>query len=409
LALVIAAPLYAVFYRPALARRSTWNSLAVVAYGFLAAAMPILLYIVFNRDAYTYYESRFARDFWRALRSGPFQTGIQSYIDQCRSCFFSVTAQRFLIPDTLPIPLPYYWLLVPGFALAVWQKRFEIPMLAIIPVVGAFIAKCIENRLLMPIPFWVLLMSFTFAGILKLRWWPGVQIVLGMLAGLILLDGLIPSVRYIYSKTKNPFGIYHYAQQQVAVSRFLKSVVAGKEPSNPPRLARNEFNRIRGVSAPPYETLICQGDAYSIIHLFLHDYGDAKILSLCGGNPFLFIMSEQDLWNANKRAILSYRATNKDLKLIWERDPKTERIIKIFQSLRDLGTEDSLSFSFGERTRTFYILNIPNSKIREFKDRVRLFPATPESMSLPKGITNILQGGEGRGKARRSFPFPVFA
>ena len=85
----------------------------------------------------------------------------------------------------------------------------------------------------MPIPFWVILMSFTVAGILKLRRWPGVQIVLGMLAGLILIDGLVPSVRYIYGKTESPFSIHHYAQEEVAVSRFLKHVVAGKNTLSP--------------------------------------------------------------------------------------------------------------------------------------------------------------------------------
>ena len=161
LALVIAAPLYALFYRSTLKRSVTWTSLAVVVYGFLAAATPILLYIAFNRNDYTLYESGFFRDFWHAARSAPFPTGIRPYTDQLWSCFFRVPALRFFIPDTLPIPLPYYWLLVPGFALAFWQKRFEIVLLAVIPVGGAFIAKAIENRLLLPIPFWVILMSFT--------------------------------------------------------------------------------------------------------------------------------------------------------------------------------------------------------------------------------------------------------
>ena len=147
--------------------------------------MPILIYIVFNRNAYTYYESSFVRDFWRAVHRGPFPSGIRDYIEQCRSCFFSVPALRFFIPDTLPIPLPYYWFLVPGFALAVWQKRFEIPLLAVLPVLGAFVAKCIDNRLLMPIPFWIILMSFTIAGIFKLRQWLGLQILLGIVAGLV--------------------------------------------------------------------------------------------------------------------------------------------------------------------------------------------------------------------------------
>src|SRR5439155_4308458 len=65
--------------------------------------------------------------------------------------------------------------------------------------------------------------------------------------------------------------------------------------------------------------------SYSIIHLFLHDYDDAKILSFCAGLPFFYVMTEQDVWNANKKAILSYVPGNKDLKLIWERDPQTDR------------------------------------------------------------------------------------
>ena len=94
-------------------------------------------------------------------------------------------------------------------------------------------------------------------------------------------------------------------------------------------------------------------------------------------------MTEQDVWNANKKAVLTYAPTNKDLKLIWERQPKTERIIRMFQSLRDLGTEDSLSFSFGGRVRTFYVLNIPSKNIPQLQQRVSAFPATPEFTSLP--------------------------
>ena len=117
-----------------------------------------------------------------AMQSAPFPVGIRPYIEQLRSCFFSVPALRFFIPDTLPIPLPYYWFLVPGVVLAVWQKRFEIVLLATIPVVGAFVARAIENRLLLPIPFWVILMSFTVAGLLKLRPWPACKLFSASLA-----------------------------------------------------------------------------------------------------------------------------------------------------------------------------------------------------------------------------------
>jgi DNA-binding beta-propeller fold protein YncE len=412
LALAIAAPIYAWVHRKSLMRNVTWTSLAIMLYSFLAGATPILLYIAFNSHNYTYYESSFLRDFWHAARTAPFPSGIRPYIDQCRSCFFRVPALRFFIPDTLPIPLPYYWLLVPGFGLAVWQKRFEIPLLALIPIVGAFIAKCIENRLLLPIPFWVILISFTIAAVLKMRQPAGLRIVLGVLTALVLLSGLVPSIRYIYSKTKDPFSIHYYAQYEVAVSRFLRHVVAGQEHPGPPHLERNEFNRIKGIPDAPYDTFICQNDAYSIIHLFLHDYDDARTLSFCSGLPFFWVMSEQDVWNANKRAILSYVPSKKDLKLIWERDPKTNRIISEFQSLRDLGSEDSLLLSFGERTRRFYVLNIPNNNIRQFQDRVRTLPAkpgmpAPRSNYLPDQSTTMFKSGKGTGNGQFDSPLGI--
>ncbi|HEY2915021.1 MAG TPA: 6-bladed beta-propeller, partial [Candidatus Angelobacter sp.] len=404
LALVIAAPLYALLYWRSVKHRLIWRSLALVLYSFLAGAATILLYVVFNHQNYTYYESSFLRDFWHAMQSAPFPRGITPFTKQLFDCFFTIPGPRFFIPDVLPIPLPYYWLLVPGFVLALWQTRFEIALLAIIPVAGAFVARSIENRLLLPIPFWVILMSFAFAGILKLRPWPSVQIVLGAIAVLILLDGLVPSVRYIYSKTKNPFGIRYYAQGEVAVSRFLRHVVAGEEHPARPHLERDEFNRIKGMPDPSYETFICERDAYSIIHLFLHDYDDGKILSFCAEYPFEIVLTEHDVWNANKKAIASYAPSNKDLKLIWERHPKTERIITMFRPLRDLGTENSISYSFEGRVRTFYVLKIPNKNIQQFQQRVSKLPATPQPGSPPVDVTNRFEGSGRTGKGEFDSP-----
>jgi hypothetical protein len=116
--------------------------------------------------------------------------------------------------------------------------------------------------------------------------------------------------------------------------------------------------------------LICPGEAYSIIHLFLHDYDDTKVLSFCGGSPMI-VMTQQNVWSDNKMAILTYVPSNKDLKLIWESGPTTGRILEMLRPLRDLATEESLSFSFGDRVRTFYVLNIPYKNIRQFQERVR--------------------------------------
>src|SRR5207249_1933971 len=123
---------------------------------------------------------------------------------------------RLLFPDALPIPLPYYWLLVPGLGLALWQKRFEIVPMATLPVIGVFVSggPAIEQRLLLAIPFWIILISFPLAGLLKLRRWPGLYIGLWGVAASILLSGLVPSIQYIYSKTTSPFAVGQFAQHQ---------------------------------------------------------------------------------------------------------------------------------------------------------------------------------------------------
>ena len=79
LALVIAAPLYGYVYWRRLKQSVTWTSLALVGYGFLAAAAPILLYIVFNRERLHLYESSFLRDFWHAMQSAPFPDRNQAF------------------------------------------------------------------------------------------------------------------------------------------------------------------------------------------------------------------------------------------------------------------------------------------------------------------------------------------
>jgi hypothetical protein len=370
--LVLSAVLYPLFNRGPARRNFKWKEVAIVAYAWLVAATPILCYIAFNRNAYTLYENSFIHSFWQAVRGHPDPNDLGYYFRRLWDCFFHLPGNRFFIPDVLPIPLAYYAFLVPGIALALWRKRFEIALLGTVPVAGALIATAYENRLLLAIPFWIILMAFSFSALMSLRLRADLKLALSGVAAVVLAAGLVPSIRYIKGKTRNPFTIHHYAQEQVAVSRFLRQVVAAREPVNPPRLERDEFNRVTGTE-PSYDTLICQKEAYSIIHLFLHDYDDTKILSFSGGLPFI-VMPERDIWSANKLALASYAPNGKDLKLIWEMDPKLNRILRLFQSARDLATEESISFSFAGHERKFYVLNIRTANVRAFQERVRALP-----------------------------------
>src|SRR5436309_12927556 len=79
----------------------------------------------------------------------------------------------------------------------------------------------------------------------------------------------------------------------------------------------------------------------------------------------------------------------------------------MFQTLRDLRTEDSLLFSFGGRGRRFYVLNIPNKNIQQFQQGVIAFPATPRFSSLPHGGTNMFEGARGRAKGEFDSPTAI--
>jgi hypothetical protein len=379
LVLVLFALLYTGLHLKTLKPSVNWGSVSLVVYGFLAGAMPILFYIIFNYAAYTRYEKQFVDQFLNALLGKPSRGDLAWYTTALWRCFFNNPGERQFIPDVLPIPLPYYFFLLPGLVLAVVKRRYEIAMLAIIPVLAGSVAHAEERRVgLLPMPFWIILMAFTFAAILQPKWRTSFKICLWGASVIILMFGLFPSIQYIRGKTKSPFSVYHFAQAEVAASRFLKNIVAGREPTNP-HLEHDELKRHEGPDAP-YDTLICPNVAYSTLHLFLYDYGDQKILSFCGGSP-MFVMAQQEIWRLNKKAIADYVSRGKDLKLIWqiEDPPKTDKIIKMYEPLRQLATERTISYSFVSGNALgggskFCVLDVPSQNITEFQKRVRNLP-----------------------------------
>src|SRR5256885_4196453 len=249
LALLVFVVLYALFDRKRLKQGFNWRRVLTVIYGFAAGAMPILAYIVFNRHEYAFHQSAYLDLFWQAVRGHPAPNDLTYYLRHLWSSFFTIPGPRLFFPDALPIPLPYYWLLLPGFVLALWQKRFEIALLAILPAVGVFISggPFVEHRMLPAIPFWIILMAFTFAGLLTIKLSPALKILLLSVSTSILLSGLVPAIQYIYTHAKDPSSIQPFEQQGVAVARFLKDIVAGRTPASVPRLEHDEFNRVQGI------------------------------------------------------------------------------------------------------------------------------------------------------------------
>ena len=156
LALVIAAPLYAVFYWRSLKRSVTWSSLALSFIAFWRLPRQFSVTSSSIAKPIPIMKARYVRRFLaRGAGIRPSQTDIAILCDRALGLFFRCPVwPRLLFPDVLPIPLPYYWFLVPGVVLALWQKRFEVVLLATLPVVGVFVTGdlplssgcCLQSR-----------------------------------------------------------------------------------------------------------------------------------------------------------------------------------------------------------------------------------------------------------------------
>jgi hypothetical protein len=256
--------------------------------------------------------------------------------------------------------------------IALLKKRFEIVLLAIVPVAGAFVSSAYDFRVLHAAPFWIILMAFTFDGLTKLRAVPWLgryafHLVILLVAGGLVAAGLIPSIRYLYSKSKDPYSIYLLAQREVAVSRFLRDIIAGV-PHPSERRKRNEFKKLTGLPEPAYDAFACTESGFAITHLFLQDYNDKRIMSFCEQAPMM-TASEENVFAMNKWALTNYRGS-KDVMLIWENSAKAARTIAAFARLRHLGRDKMLGARHAGRSYPFYVLTIPKENLGRFKQEL---------------------------------------
>ncbi len=177
---VVALVCCSIFYR------KEWRKGLLVLIGFVVAAAPIVSYMTFHWTDYTFHQST--------------RLSVPSF-KHLWDTFFTIPTHSYFLPDALLIPLPYYVLLIPGIVAAIWVKRYDIVLLAMIPVGGVFITggPLVEHRLLMAIPFWVILIGFGFNTFRPL-----------ILPTVIVTMGLLPSVQYIYTKAKDPTSIFAF-------------------------------------------------------------------------------------------------------------------------------------------------------------------------------------------------------
>jgi len=189
----------------------------------------------------------------------------------------------------------------------------------------------------------------------------------------ILLPGLFTTVKYIASKSLDPYSVRFFAQKDVAVSRMIRDISAGvSEPS--PVFRHNEFRKLEDLKETDFDIFVCQNLGYAITHTFLYPYDSFKILSFSDGLPYN-ILSEARILSINKNVIKNYCPGVKDLKLVWEITDKTKRIISEFRKLNFLGRDELLTTQHEGHEFSLYVLTIESRNIERFKqetDRISL-------------------------------------
>jgi hypothetical protein len=339
------------------------STVTVWVIGFLIAAAPLLIYISCNYPLYTLRERSLMNAFILQYKQGGFQALIP-YINQLKELFFAKHSYlRQFVPGFYAIPLSYYFLIIPGFLIALFKEHFEIIFLSLIPVVGAFVSGSFDFRILIAVPVWVICMAFSLNYLLKSR-----RYAL-MAAGIIcVVLGLLPSVEYIWRVSKDPNYLYLLPHKDVAVSRLVQDIVVGAD--NPTaEMKWDELNRKVDISQILHDTFVCPFGAYAIMHLYLQNYDDKKILAF-NDQGIQLLKTPTEILNNNISAITNYSPTDKDLKMVWEVSDKSVGIIKKFSAYRQYGSEETFSGRVDGSNYSLYVLTIKSKYIEQFKKDV---------------------------------------
>lgn len=361
ISLVAAGFFYLLFHRKKSFSLINCKLAGIFILSFIITSMPLLVYIKYN-PIYFLHERDLVNQF--------FKSSPAPYLNQLGLIFFGkFTYYRRFLPDYPLLPFSYYFLLLPGIFISLFKKRFELITASFVPVVGAFVAGGHDFRVLHASPSWIILMASTINALITYKkthnsnHWVSLITTTALVSAISL--GLIPSVRYLNSKSNDPDSVFFFAQKDVASARFLRQIVE-ENPSPSSAFTLNELNPPSSRN-PAFHTLICQEKGFAIIHVFLLNHNDKEILSLCDQLPFN-LLSSQEIINLSRRAIMNLSPKDGDTRLVWEISEKTQSLITRLRELPLTKQDKVLSFNYSGQPISFYILEIKSSQIPEFKN-----------------------------------------
>jgi hypothetical protein len=347
--------------------------------GFVIAATPLLVYVVFNATDYFRREGGLLTAFAAEYAAHGID-GVRPFFEQVAELFFANdTYERQWLHDFPVIPLAYYPLLLAGLGVALVRRRLELFFLALIPVGSAFLSGAYEFRVLLAVPVWVICIGFALDAVARqlaarrtaprstsFRPWLA-PLVAATTAGLLIL-GVLPSAKYLLDVSGQSHRQYLFAHKDVAVARYVQDIVAGSATPSVDMKA-DEFNRRPTAAAAEFDSLVCPAHAYAVMHVYLQDFDDRRILAFCD-QGIEALQDSGTIIHDNVAAIEAYQPAGKALKLIWQDDPNAQPAIERFRQYETFGAAETLSGSVEGESFSLYVLTIPSAQLGAFQARV---------------------------------------
>lgn len=338
---------------------------------FVIAMTPVYIYIVFHASTYAIREQGLLRDFLSAVQQQGWN-GVLPYADQIVEVFTApITYRRQFLFDYPLIPYAYYLLLIPSIVIAVIKKRYELVILAVLPIAASFISGAYDFRILIAVPIWVMLMAYGMNETLQnsaLRKQVVLRYAVIVAAFGSVLVGGVSTGTYLWGVSKNPHAQYLLPHKDVAVSRLVQDIVIGAETPSI-QMKHQELRVGQQNENSAYDVLVCPAGAYAIMHVFLQAYDDKKILSFCD-QGIEQLKTPREILQDNIHAILAYIPEGKDLKLIWEVTDTAHPAISVFNRIVPYGKTDIVTESIEGVSFSLYILTIPHDAVGQFQQDV---------------------------------------
>ncbi|MDX2187962.1 MAG: hypothetical protein SFV32_13590 [Opitutaceae bacterium] len=346
-----------------------WRLVLWAVGGATAALVPLGVYIGFHSDIYAVRESSLIHEFFESVRANGFPA-ITSRLQDVAELFFApYTTDRQFLPGYPVVPFALLPFVVLGGYVAISRRHYALVLLMTLPILATFVSGAYDFRLLIAVPFWLMAAGLAVEWLI-LRWNGFARRAMVALVGLLLATTVVSSFRHIREcrQEDDPFWLLN--SEGNAIARILQGIALG-DPTPSPFGRADEFRPSVDPQDLP-ELFIAPGPCNAVAYAYLSFIPRNTRLRFTVGGP-QSILTTQDLWRANKNALLEAPASDKDWLLAWETRPEALPVIEAFHRLAPGSTLRQREFDIPTGPVRVSSLRIPASAVPSFKEALQSF------------------------------------